>query len=168
MINNMNERPDSLALEAKDNKRKEALNGDNNINYNIEKTGEKINIEEFFPNKGTRDCMPNIMIIAGWALTLIVFIILSAVNTDNVGFNVFQLITIVDFIISCFFVPKMAECESVIPKRIASLGLIISTILLVFLSTINVDNVGFNACQLLLILDLVTTAVICVKLFKKK
>ena len=112
--------------------------------------------------------MPNIMIIAGWALTLIVFIILSAVNTDNVGFNVFQLITIADFIISCFFVPRMVECESVIPKRIASLGLIISTILLIFLSTINVDSVGFNACQLLLILDLITTAVICIKLFKKK
>ncbi|MBQ8393474.1 MAG: hypothetical protein IJX51_06860 [Clostridia bacterium] len=111
--------------------------------------------------------LPNILIVTGWIISLIVLFALSSTNTDNVGFNVCQLISFIDLIVGCIFIPKFARCGNIIPKLIVSVGLVISIIVLIPLSITNLDNVGFNACQVLLIVDIIVAVVIYCRLFRK-
>ena len=111
--------------------------------------------------------IPHLIIIVGWLISIIVLIILSGINVDEVGFNAYQLIFMLDFVAGVCFIPNVIKHESKIPTIVAIVGLIISIIVLIPLSGKNLDNVGFSAYQLLLIVDIICTVIILVRSFKK-
>ena len=111
--------------------------------------------------------IPNVLIDAGWIISLIALFVLSSVNVDSSGFNACQLIAIIDLISGCIFIPKVSKCENIVPKLVVVIGLLIGVIVLIPLSVTNMDDVGFNACQLLLIVDIIVTVIICCRIFKK-
>ena len=111
--------------------------------------------------------IPNVLIDAGWIISLIALFVLSYVNVDSAGFNACQLIAIIDLISGCIFIPKVSKCENIVPKLIVVIGLLIGVIVLIPLSVTNMDDVGFNAFQLLLIVDIIVTVIICCRIFRK-
>ncbi len=112
--------------------------------------------------------LPSAIIVFGWLASLIILIPLCGKNLDNVGFNAYQLLFMVDLIGGCFFVPITFRHGALLPKLIASIGLVLSIVLLIPLCGKNLDNVGFNAYQLLLVLDIICCAVIFSRMLKNK
>lgn len=106
--------------------------------------------------------LPNILIVSGWIISLIFLIVLSFSN-----FNGSELLIVIDLIAGCFFIHKVADCQYIVPKLIVVIGLIITIIILIPSTTTNLDNVGTNSYQLLLIVDIIVSILICSKLFKK-
>ena len=131
---------------------------------NIKEEQKRSNKRKVF--KDTVTNLPSVLITAGWTVSLLVLIILSSVGTDSVGFNPLQLLLIADFVAGCFFIPRL--CENIVPRLITSVGMVILTIILIFLSTTNLDDVGFNAYQILLIVDVIASIIIFVRLYKLK
>lgn len=112
--------------------------------------------------------LPNIIIIVCWLISLFVILPLCRTNLDNVGFNPLQLIFMIDLIAGAIFIPLSFRCESALPKLIATFGLGLTIVFLIPLCTQNLDNVGFNAFQLILFVDIVCSIIIFVRMFKNK
>ena len=112
--------------------------------------------------------LPNVVIIIGWLISIFVLLPLCGINLDNVGTNGHQLLLMIDFIVGAILIPLAFKCESVLPKLITSFGLILSIIILSILSGKNLDNIGNSAFQLLLIMDIICSAIIFIRMFKSK
>ena len=65
-------------------------------------------------------------------------------------------------------IPFTFRCEYLLPEIITSLGLILSIIILIPLCNKNLDNVGTNVFQLILIIDIICSVIIFRKMFKRK
>ena len=88
-------------------------------------------------------------------------------NLDNVGTNSFQLILMFDFIAGAIFIPFVIKCKTKIPLLIALVGQMISIVVLLPLCKVNLDNVGTNAYQLIMFVDIVSLIIIVIRSFKK-
>lgn len=111
---------------------------------------------------------PNVVIVMGWLISLFILLPMCRINHDNVGTNAQQLLLITDLVAGAFLLPYVLKCESALPKLVASFGLILSIVVLIPLCNKNLDNVGTNAFQLILIVDVVCSVVILIKMFKYK
>ncbi len=112
--------------------------------------------------------LPNLIFVIGWLISIFILLPICKKNLDDVGFNAYQSIIILDFIAGTFFIPLSFKCVSPLPKLITSLGLILSIVLLIPLCGKNLDSVGFNAFQMILIVDIICSVIIFVKMFKHK
>lgn len=111
---------------------------------------------------------PNLVIVMGWLISLFILLPMCRVNLDNVGTNAQQLLLIIDLVAGAFLLPHALKCESALPKLVASFGLILSIVVLIPLCGKNLDNVGANVFQLILIVDVVCSVVILIKMLKYK
>lgn len=112
--------------------------------------------------------LPNVIVVTGWLISIFVLLPLCKINLDNVGTNGSQLLLMLDFIAGAILIPFAFRCSSHLPKLITSLGLILSIVVLIPLCGKNLDNVGTNAFQLILIVDIICSIVIFVRMFKNK
>ena len=112
--------------------------------------------------------LPNVIIVTGWLISIFILLPLCKINLDNVGTNAFQLLLMIDFIVGAVFIPVASRCTSPLPILITSLGLILSIVVLIPLCGKNLDNVGINEFQLILIIDIICSAVILARIFKQK
>ena len=112
--------------------------------------------------------LPNIIVVVGWLMSIFALLPLCKINLDNVGTNAYQLLLMLDMIAGTFFIPFTCRCEYSLPEAITSLGLILSIIILIPLCNKNLDNVGSNAFQLILIVDIICSIVIFKKIFMRK
>ncbi len=108
------------------------------------------------------------IIVVGWLISIFILIPLCGQNLDNVGFNSFQLLLMIDLIAGAVVLPAIIRCDSSVPGLITVIGMVISITVLIPLCGKNVDNVGTNAYQLILIVDIIVTVVILLRSFKKK
>lgn len=112
--------------------------------------------------------LPNVIVVTGWLISIFVLLPLCKINLDNVGTNGSQLLLMLDFIAGAILIPFAFRCSSHLPKLITSFGLILSIVVLIPLCGKNLDNVGTNAFQLILIVDIICSVVIFVRMFKNK
>ena len=112
--------------------------------------------------------LPNVIVVTGWLISIFVLLPLCKINLDNVGANGSQLLLMLDFIAGAILIPFAFRCSSHLPKLITSLGLILSIVVLIPLCGKSLDNVGTNAFQLILIVDITCSVVIFVRMFKNK
>lgn len=112
--------------------------------------------------------LPNVIVVTGWLISIFVLLPLCKIKLDNVGTNGSQLLLMLDFIAGAILIPFAFRCSSHLPKLITSLGLILSIVVLIPLCGKNLDNVGTNAFQLILIVDITCSVVIFVRMFKNK
>ena len=112
--------------------------------------------------------LPNVIVVTGWLISIFVLLPLCKIKLDNVGTNGSQLLLMLDFIAGAILIPFAFRCSSHLPKLITSLGLILSIVVLIPLCGKNLDNVGTNAFQLILIVDIACSVVIFVRMFKNK
>ena len=112
--------------------------------------------------------LPNIIVIMGWLLSIFIIIPICGTNLDNVGTNAYQLLLMIILILGVFLIPPFTHSESSLPGLIASSGLILSIVLLIPLCGRNLDNVGTNAFQLILFVDIVCSVIVFVRMIKKK
>lgn len=112
--------------------------------------------------------LPNVIVVTGWLISIFVLLPLCKIKLDNVGTNGSQLLLMLDFIAGAILIPFAFRCSSHLPKLITSLGLILSIVVLIPLCGKNLDNVGANAFQLILIVDIACSVVIFVRMFKNK
>ena len=124
---------------------------------NIKKLGGKLS--ELVP------VLPNAIMVFGWLISLVVILVLCIRVSDKRGY---QLLFMADFIVGAFWVPFTFKGGGVLTKLLTTAGLILSTVLLIPLCGKNVDNVGFNGYQLLLIVDFACCARIISQMIKKK
>lgn len=111
--------------------------------------------------------LPQLVVVIGWLISIFILIPLSGTNLDGVGFNPCQLLLMLDLISGIFFIPKVVKINTNIPKFVAVIGQIISLIVLIILSSSNLDSVGFNAYQLILISNVIASTIIFIRIFKK-
>ncbi|MDR0916885.1 MAG: zinc ribbon domain-containing protein [Oscillospiraceae bacterium] len=112
--------------------------------------------------------LPHIAVSVGWLISIFVLIPLCGLNLDNVGFNSYQLLLMVDFIVGAIVIPLVIRGESNQPKLVTVIGLILTIVVLIPLCGKNLDVVGFNSYQLILFVDIISSVVILVRAFKKK
>lgn len=104
--------------------------------------------------------LPQVLIIAGWLISIFILIPLCRINLDNVGTNSTQLLLMFDLIAGAVFVPFVLRIDSVLPKLITTAGIILSIVIMILLSRENLDNSGTNAFQLILIVEFICCVVI--------
>lgn len=126
----------------------------------VQKTGNALS--ELMP------VLPNVIVVTGWLISIFVLLPLCKINLDSVGTNGSQLLLMLDFIAGAILIPFAFRCSSHLPKLITSLGLILSIVVLIPLCGKNLDNVGTNAFQFILIVDIICSVVIFVRMFKNK
>ena len=124
---------------------------------NIKKLGGKLS--ELVP------VLPNAIMVFGWLISLVVILVLCIRVSDKRGY---QLLFMADFIVGAFWVPFTFKGGGVLTKLLTTAGLILSIVLLIPLCGKNVDNVGANGYQLLLIVDFVCCARIISQMIRKK
>ncbi len=117
---------------------------------------------------GVANALPGSIAAFGWFLSLFIILPLCRVNVDNVGTNGFQLLFIVDVIAGTVFIPHTFKNGTILPKLVTSAGLILSILVLLPLCSKHLDNVGTNAFQLLLIIEIICCIIIFVKMFKSR
>ncbi len=110
--------------------------------------------------------LPQVILEAGWLISIFILLPLCRKDLDNVGFNVSQLLIMIDLIAGAFFMPFVLRTKSTLPKLIVSSGIILSLILLIPLCTKDVDIVGFNAYQLILIVEIICSVAIVIRTIK--
>lgn len=110
--------------------------------------------------------LPNTLLIVGWLLSIFVLIPSCGVNLDNVGTNGTQLLLMFDFIIGAIIIPFALKCPSHLPRLVTVLGLILSIVVIIPQCSKNLDNVGTHAFQLILIVDIICSAVVFVRMLK--
>lgn len=107
--------------------------------------------------------LPQTIIVFGWLISIFVLLPLCRTNLDNVGTNSFQLLLILDFLAGAILIPFALRNGVVLPKLIASAGIILSIVFMIPLCKENLDNVGTNAFQLLLIIEIICCIVIIIR-----
>lgn len=110
--------------------------------------------------------LPQVIVIAGWLISVFILLPLCRVNLDSVGTNSFQLLLMLDFIAGAVIVPFVLRMDSVLPKLIATAGILLSFVFLIPLCTENLDSVGTNAFQLILIVEVICCVIICIRTIK--
>lgn len=88
------------------------------------------------------------------------------VNLDNVGTNGFQLLLMLDFVAGAIFIPIVLKCKDILPKFVTLSGLILNIIVMIPLCRENLDSVGTNAFQLILIVEVICCIIILVRTVK--
>jgi len=73
-----------------------------------------------------------------------------------------------DFIAGAIFIPFAFKANSSLPKIIAALGLILSILVLIPLCGENLDDVGTNAFQIILMVDIVCSVIILIRMLKRQ
>lgn len=111
--------------------------------------------------------LPQIALSIGWLISVFVLIPLCGINLDVAGFNIYQMIIILDFIVGAIALPYIINRKSNLSTLITVVGLIISIIVLIPLCGKNLDVAGFNAYQLILFVNLITSIIILVRIFKR-
>lgn len=112
--------------------------------------------------------LPNIIIVCGWLASLFIVMPLCGKDVDVAGFNAYQLLYIVDLIAGAIFIPFTVRCQSAFPKVIVAVGLAMSIASIIPKCSENLDVAGFNAYQLLMIVEIICAIVIIVRMFKKE
>mgnify|MGYP003293452872 CR=1 FL=1 len=112
--------------------------------------------------------LPNVILALGWLLSVFILIPLCGVGLDNVGTNSYQILLILDFIAGAIFLPMAVKCDSILPKMISTLGLLLSMIVMIPLCGKNLDAVGSNMYQFILFVDIVCSIIIFCRIFKQK
>ena len=112
--------------------------------------------------------LPNVFVVVGWLISIFALLPFCKINLDVVGTNGAQLILMLDFIAGVILIPFAFKCPSHLPKLIASLGLILSVVVLIPLCGKNLDDTGTNAFQLILIVDIICSIIIFVRMFELK
>ena len=110
--------------------------------------------------------LPNTFLVFGWLISIFVLIPLSGTGVDVAGFNASQLLLWIDFIIGAVLIPLALKCDSYLPRLVTVLGLLLSIIVIIPKCSKNLDVAGFNGYQLILIIDIICSAVILVRMFK--
>ena len=103
--------------------------------------------------------LPNVIVVIGWLISIFVLLPLCKINLDNVGTNGSQLLLIFDFIAGAILIPFAIRYSSPLPKLITFLGLILSIVVLIPLCGKKLDNVGTNAFQLILLVDIICSRI---------
>lgn len=111
---------------------------------------------------------PNLLVIMGWLLGVFIMIPLCGVNVDNVGFNAYQLLLMLLLIVGIFIIPTFTKTELNLPRIVTAVGLVLSIIIIIPLCGKNLDNVGFNSYQFILVIDIICSCVILARMIKKK
>ena len=112
--------------------------------------------------------IPNLIIIVGWLLSIFTIIPICGIKLDNVGFNAYQLLLWIIFIVGVFLIPQFTQSESSLPRLVTTLGLILSIVVLIPLRTKNLDSAGFSSYQLVFVIDIVCSIIIFVKMIKNR
>lgn len=112
--------------------------------------------------------LPNLIVVVGWLLSIFIIIPISGTNLDEAGFNSFQLLLRILFIAGVFLIPPFTRSESSLPRLVTTLGLILSIIVLIPLCGNNLDNVGYSAYKVSLVIDIGCSIIILVKMIKEK
>lgn len=107
--------------------------------------------------------LPQVIIVAGWLITIFILLPLCRINLDIVGTNSYQLLLMVDFIAGAVFVPFVLRMDSVLPKLITTAGIILSIVFIIPLCKENLDIVGTNAFQLILIVEIICCVVMLIR-----
>lgn len=112
--------------------------------------------------------LPNLIVIVGWLLSIFIIIPMCGINLDNVGTNAYQLLLMLILILGVFLIPPFTNNESSLPRLIATSGLVLSIVFLIPLCGKNLDNVGTNAYQIILVIDIVCSIIIFIRMIKKR
>lgn len=112
--------------------------------------------------------LPNVILTMGWLLSLFILIPLCGIGLDNVGANSYQILLTLDFIAGAIFLPMAVKCDSILPKMISTLGLLLSMIVMIPLCGKNLDAVGSNMYQFILFVDIVCSIIIFCRIFKRR
>lgn len=116
--------------------------------------------------------LPNVVIIMGWLISIFILIPLCGININDLHgatkANGYQLLLILDLIGGAVFIPLAFRCDSILPKLITSLGLILSIIVLIPLCSKNLSVAGFNSYQIMMFFDVVCSLVIIIRMLKHK
>ena len=107
--------------------------------------------------------LPQVIIVAGWLISIFILLPLCRTNLDSVGTNSFQLLLMMDFIAGAVFVPLVLRMDSVLPKLITTTGIILSIVFIIPLCKENLDSVGTNAFQLILMVEIICCVVIFIR-----
>lgn len=110
--------------------------------------------------------LPNTILVFGWLTGLFVLIPLCGIGLDNAGFNLSQLLVGILMIAGVFFIPHTLKCPSYLPRMILVLGLIFSFIILISKSRNALDDRGSDAYQIILLIDIVCSAIILYRMLK--
>ncbi len=111
--------------------------------------------------------LPNILIAAGWVISIFILIPLCGINVDNAGFNGFQVVLMLDLIAGAIFIPLTFRCKSSLPKIVVEVGLILSIIVMICLCATKNEELA-TAYGLMLMVDGICSVVIFVRMFRKK
>lgn len=112
--------------------------------------------------------LPRLIIVFGWLLSLFVLLPMCRVDLDNVGTNGFQLLMMIDLIAGAVIIPIVLNCELILPKLTAITGLVLHFVVLLPLCRENLDDVGFNAFQLIMFIEVICSIVILVRTIKNR
>ena len=112
--------------------------------------------------------MPQLIIGCAWIISLLVLIPLCQINLDGVGSNASQIIFIRDLIAGAIVLPRLLICESKLPITVVTIGIVATIAILIPLTQKNLDEVGFSANQLLLIVEVICSIIILMRVFKNK
>ncbi len=110
--------------------------------------------------------LPNTLLVVGWLLSIFVLIPSCGINLDVAGTNGTQLLLMFDFIIGAIIIPFALKCSLHLPRLVTVLGLILSIVVIIPECSKNLDVAGTNAFQLILIVDIICSAVIFVRMLK--
>lgn len=112
--------------------------------------------------------LPHALVVVAWVVSLLVLLPLCRKNLDSVGTNGTQIVYMADLLLGAVVVPRMFACKYVLPKLIAAIGLVMNTTFLVPLCMRDLDSVGTNAFQIILVVDIIFALVIFVQMFQIK
>lgn len=112
--------------------------------------------------------LPNTVLSIGWLLTVFILIPYCGTGLDNVGANSYQILLLLDFIAGAIFLPMAVKCDSILPKMISTLGLLLSMIVMIPLCGKNLDAAGSNMYQFILFVDIVCSIIIFCRIFRQK
>lgn len=112
--------------------------------------------------------LPRVAIAVGWLVSIFILIPLCGMNVDVAGTNSYQILLMVDFIAGAIVLPFIVRGESSIPSLITVIGLMISIAVLIPLCAQRDDSNLHSAYIMILIVDIISSLVIFIRLFKKK
>lgn len=135
-------------------------------NRNVEKLSKRRKASKI--GNMIANAMPQLLIAVGWLISIYILIPFSGMNVDRAGANGAQLLLMFDLIVGAIFVPMVTRGKSKLPSVVLTAGLLISIAILIPLCSVNLDKAGFNAYQLILIVDIISSVIVFVRLAKKK
>lgn len=108
--------------------------------------------------------LPQIIITLVWSISIAVLVTICCQNVDSAGFSPMQLVTMLDLILGATVVPSITRCDSVIPKLIATIGLL-SCFGLLIPRCSDSDNVAY---MMIMIVAVICGIIMLTRMFKAK